>query len=70
MNQIINMVTRLFMRKLVSKGIDAGFNKASKMRKPKADGAPHDERRQRQAGRQGAKQAKQAMKVMRRVNKF
>lgn len=32
MNQIINMVMRILMRKVVSKGIDAGFNKASSMR--------------------------------------
>ncbi|AXI46210.1 hypothetical protein C1J03_09355 [Sulfitobacter sp. SK012] len=31
MNQLINMITRLLMRKLVSKGIDAGFNKASQL---------------------------------------
>ena len=32
MNQIINMVIKILMRKVVSKGIDAGFNKASSMR--------------------------------------
>lgn len=32
MNQIINMVMKILMRKVVSKGIDAGFNKASSMR--------------------------------------
>ena len=32
MNQIINMVMKMLMRKVASKGIDAGFNKASSMR--------------------------------------
>jgi len=32
MNQIINMIMRLFLRKLVNKGMDAGFSKASSMR--------------------------------------
>jgi hypothetical protein len=33
MNQIINMFMRLVMRKMMSKGIDAGFNKAASMGK-------------------------------------
>jgi hypothetical protein len=32
MNQIINMFIRLVMRKVMSKGIDAGFSKAASMR--------------------------------------
>ncbi|KIN72851.1 hypothetical protein [Sulfitobacter guttiformis] len=32
MNQIINMFLRIIMRKVMSKGIDAGINKASSMR--------------------------------------
>ncbi len=46
MNQIINMVMRILMRKMVSKGIDAGFNKASSMRngrqKPQRQGEIDD----------------------------
>ena len=32
MNQIINMIMRILMRKMVSKGVDAGLKKASSMR--------------------------------------
>ena len=32
MNQIINMIIRQLTRKLLNKGIDAGFNKASSLR--------------------------------------
>ena len=35
MNQLINMIMRLFMRKMVSKGIDVGINKDSKMGRKK-----------------------------------
>ncbi len=80
MNQIINMIMRLFLRKLVSKGIDAGFNKAASLRKPTRQQGEIDDygnpvqtqadvRRDRQAKKQ-ARQAKQSMKVMRRVSKF
>ncbi len=80
MNQIINMIMRLFVRKLVSKGIDAGFNKAASLRKPTQPQGEIDDhgnpvqtqadvRRTRQAKKQ-ARHAKQSMKVMRRVSKF
>jgi len=29
MNQILNMIVRIFMRKMISRGIDAGIRKAS-----------------------------------------
>ena len=32
MNQIINMVMRIIMRRVLSKGVDAGFKKASGLR--------------------------------------
>ncbi len=35
-NQIVNMVTRMFVRKAVKTGVDAGFKQVEKMRKPVA----------------------------------
>ena len=32
MNQIINMVMRIIMRRVLSKGVDAGFKKAGQLR--------------------------------------
>jgi hypothetical protein len=32
MNQIINMVMRIIMRRVLSKGVDAGFRKAGQLR--------------------------------------
>jgi hypothetical protein len=85
MNQIINMVMRMFMRKMVSKGIDAGFKKASSMRgkstQPQGEiddfGNPVQSqsdvraarRAQRQGGDKSAQQAEQAMKMLRRAGK-
>lgn len=43
MNQIINMVMKILMRKVVSKGIDAGFNKASSMRNGRKQPQPQGE---------------------------
>lgn len=43
MNQIINMVMKMLMRKVVSKGLDAGFNKASSMRGGRKQPQPQGE---------------------------
>ena len=43
MNQIINMVMKILMRKVVSKGLDAGFNKASSMRGGRKQPQPQGE---------------------------
>ncbi len=72
-NQIINMVTRIIMRKMVNGGINAGMNLFSKS---KAGGQKsNDDSRPRSAGSpkiggQGQKQAKQAMRAMRRMSRF
>lgn len=72
-NQIINMVTRIIMRKMVNGGINAGMNLFSK---PKAgsqntydDGRPNSAGSPKVGG-QGQKQAKQAMRAMRRMSRF
>ncbi len=33
-NQVLNMVTRMFVRKAVKTGVDAGFKQVEKLRKP------------------------------------
>ena len=86
MNQIINMIIRQVMRKLVNKGVEASFNKASSMgrnrqQQPQGDiddyGNPvqnkptQDEiRAARRARRQSGGQTKQAVKMVRRISKF
>jgi len=79
MNQIINMIIRQVMHRLVRKGVDAGFNKAaqiSRKRQPAIDDteAPsemtREQRQARRQARQTEKNAKQSMKAVRRLNKF
>ncbi|MDF0601367.1 hypothetical protein P1J78_11545 [Psychromarinibacter sp. C21-152] len=68
-NQIVNMVMRLFFRKVLSRGIDAGMDRMSRSRK----GAPEDPdaaREQSKAGRDTARRAKKAMRVGRRIGRF
>ena len=77
MNAIINMIIRQVMRRLVNKGIDAGFNQASRMGncKKRQDGEvdprpmPESKADKRRA-RQSAQRAKQSMKVLRRIGRF
>lgn len=64
-NQIINMVMRLFLRKAINTGIDKGVGLMSK-RKGGGDASPE----QAQQGRDNAKRAKQAMRVGRRVTRL
>ena len=80
MNQIINMIMSTVMRKLLNKGIDAGFNKAASMRggrqqpaqgqiddygNPITQGQSKQEiRAARQAKRQNTQSANQAKQAM------
>lgn len=79
MNQIINMIIRTVMRKLLNKGIDAGFNKAASMRSNKAQqpqgeiddyGNPVQRNSSNQPGDNSAKQAKQAIRMARRAGRM
>ncbi|MBK5932795.1 hypothetical protein C8N32_102163 [Rhodovulum imhoffii] len=69
-NQLLNMVTRLLMRRVVGKGVDAGINAASRAVSKRGgtgqepQGAPNP-----QVG-ETAKRAKQAMRVTRRMGRF
>ncbi len=79
MNQIINMMIRLVMRKVLNKGIDAGFAHAGKMRgrknadQPQIDDygnpvqsrtAQQEIRAERRARREGKQQTRQAKQAM------
>lgn len=67
-NQLINMILRPIIRRLVNHGIDAGINAASK-RDSAGRASPQNQRGD--AGlKQNAKQINQAAKMMRRINRF
>ncbi len=84
MNQIINMVIRQVMRRLITKGVDVGFNQASKIGKRRqnvpqggiddygnaVDVSPEENARRDRAGRDQGKQARDALKNLRRLNRF
>ncbi len=72
-NQLINMATRMIMRRLVNGGINAGINAASKMGKKKkpSEPGPWDEKQHPSKAPQfDAKRAKQAMRVTRKTGRF
>ncbi len=64
MNQIINMVLRQVIRRLVSMGVDKGFDAAAK-RRGRAELTPEQAR----AAAENKKRAKQAMRVTRRLGR-
>lgn len=68
-NQIINMVMRLFLRKVLSRGIDKGFDMFSK-RGGGGETDPEAARMQEKQGRDSAKRAQQAMRVGRRIGRM
>jgi len=86
MNQIINMIIKLLMRKTISRGIDAGFRAATTRRKAQPRPAVDDygnvnepdesprltpeEKRQMRQRRQAKKAARQAAKVTRRMTRL
>lgn len=63
-NQLINMIFRLFVRKAVSKGIDAGMNRMSGGRK--ANATPE----QQGQTKQQVRQARQAARMARRAGRM
>ncbi|SFR44315.1 hypothetical protein [Litoreibacter janthinus] len=66
MNQIINMVTRMVMRRLVNMGINKGIDVAAK----RGQGGKELTSEQRQAAGKNAKRAKQAVRMSRRIGRF
>ncbi len=72
-NQIINMAMKMIMRKVMSRGIDAGMNMASKKSAQPQEEEPNltkEERARLQQSKDNSKRAKQAMKVTRKIGRF
>jgi hypothetical protein len=76
MNQIINMILRRVMGRLINKGVDFGFQQASKMGKgrngadPQPPVSPEEQARRDRMGREQGKQARKSLKNMRRLGRF
>jgi len=80
MNQIINMIMRQVMGRLINKGVSIGFDQASKLGKGrKSDGSRNtggadisaaENASRDKMGRDQGKRARDMMKNMRRLNKF
>ncbi len=71
MNQIITMVIRIIMRKVLGRGIDAGINMATRRggSEPDHNLAPEDRASARMA-RKTARKARQAASLTRRMGRF
>jgi len=68
-NQMINMVMRLFIRKVMNRGIDAGLKYATRRGKKPENMTPEDQAQER-AGKETAKRARQAAKLGRRIGRM
>jgi hypothetical protein len=64
-NQLLNMIFRMFL----NRGINAGIDRVAGSGKSPKDMTP-EERRQAREARQTAKRAKQAIRAARRIGKF
>lgn len=65
--RLFGMVVRQVMRRLVTKGVNAGIDLATKRR-----GAPgaSDDREQKAAGRESVRRAQQAIRLGRKIGRF
>ena len=80
MNQIINMIMRRVMGRLINKGVDIGFDQASKLGKRRRasvdrDGNPvqpsaEEMARRDRSSREQGKQARNMVKNMRKLTRF
>jgi len=76
MNQIVNMIMRRVMGQLINRGVNLGFDQASKMGKGKKgtgeqpDVSPEEDARRNLAARAQGKQSRQMLKAMRRLGRF
>ncbi|MEH6673106.1 MAG: hypothetical protein V7666_01765 [Sulfitobacter sp.] len=80
MNQIVNMIMRRFMGRLINKGINIGFDQASKLGKGRKDvegrdsdavpPSPAENARRNKAGSQQGKQARKMVRNMRKLTRF
>ena len=69
-NKLINMATRMIMRRLINGGINAGVNAMSKPRAKGEQGPWNGEGKSAPKQQFNAKQARQAMRVTRKMTKF
>ncbi|MBQ0804126.1 MULTISPECIES: hypothetical protein [unclassified Sulfitobacter] len=76
MNQIVNMILRRVMGQLINRGVNFGFDQASKIGKGKRgsavqpDVSPEEDARREHAARAQGKQSRQMLKTMRRLGRF
>ncbi|SFS57158.1 hypothetical protein SAMN04488040_1038 [Sulfitobacter marinus] len=76
MNQIVNMIMRRVMGQLINRGVNLGFDQASKIGKGKkstgeqSDVSPEEDARRNRAARAQGKQSRQMLKAMRRLGRF
>lgn len=68
-NQIMNLVFRMFFRKVVSRGMDAGINRLAGKGKSSQDMSP-EEHQLAANGKKTARGARQAMKLTRRIGRM
>ena len=66
--QIVNMVMRIFARRMVNMGVNKGIEVAARRGKPEAEMTPEERAQARQA-QVAAKRARQAMRIGRRLGK-
>lgn len=67
--RLISMFMRLFVRKIMNRGIDAGIDYASRGRGEKTEATPEDRDRAKSA-KQLAQKARQGAKIMRRIGRM
>ena len=65
-NQLINMVMRIFVRKVLNKGINAGMDRMAGGGKPRTQ-MTEAERKQAQKGKRAAQTARKAARITRRM---
>lgn len=66
--QIVNMVMRIFGRRMINLGITKGIDVAARRGKPEAE-MTEAERKQARAARVAARRARQALRIGRRLGK-
>lgn len=68
-DRLINMVVRMFLRKVIGRGMDAGLDRMARSNKNKPS-SPEGDRAQKEQGRDMAKRGRSAMRVVRRISRF
>lgn len=68
-SQIVNMVLRMVMNRLIRKGVNAGFDRMFGSGKAPENMTPEERRRAQSAKKQTA-QARKTLRAARRLNRF